>query len=189
MPRHEEITRLLAALEDEHRPAFDALLPLVYDELRALAHRQLGGYRAGRTLNTTALVHEAYLKLVDQSQATWNDRNHFFSVAAIAMRQIVVDYARRRQALKRGAGAPHRLLDEWDGAAVPVEAQAAALVALDRSLTRLFTLDERLGRVVELRFFGGLSVEETADVLRISTATVKRDTRAARAFLYREMGV
>jgi RNA polymerase sigma factor (TIGR02999 family) len=183
-----DIERLLAHAHEGRREAIDALVPLVYQELRALAHHQLGRFRPGATLNTTALVHESYLKLVDQGRATFHDRKHFFSVAALAMRQIVVDYARRCAALKRGGVAVHAPLGELDGAAIPVEAQANVLVALDDALTRLSEVDARLVRVVELRFFGGLSVEETAEVLEISTATVKRDTRAARAFLGRELG-
>lgn len=188
MPGHPEVERLLTQARFGGREALDALFPVVYDELRGLARAQLGRFRPGETLNTTALVHEAYLKLVDHSRATFNDRKHFFTVAALAMRQIVVDYARRRAAQKRGGGAVHAQLDELDGSAVPVEAQAAAILALDGALTRLSGVDERLVRVVELRFFAGLSVEQAAELLEVSTATVKRDTRAARAFLVREMG-
>lgn len=166
----------------------DDLFPLLYDELYAMAHRQLGRFRPGQTLNTTALVHEAYLKLVKQDAATYQDRQHFFAVAARAMRQIILDYARKRCAGKRGGGVAPTLLDQLDGAALRVAAQAEAILALDQALARLATLDERLVRVVELRFFAGLSVEETAQVLGVSTPTVKRDTRAARAFVYRNMG-
>jgi RNA polymerase sigma factor (TIGR02999 family) len=185
-----ELTRLLLHARAGPPEALDALLPLVYEELHALAHRQLGRYRPGQTMNTTALVHEAYLRLVDQTQASYRDRGHFFAVAARAMRQIVVDYARRRRAQKRGGGQAALPLLEGDGAdvAIEVEAQAEAVVALDEALTRLEALDPRLARVVELRFFGGLSVEETAEVLAVSTPTVKRDTRAARAFLLHEAG-
>jgi RNA polymerase sigma factor (TIGR02999 family) len=188
MPGHPEFERLLTDARCGGRETLDAIFPLVYQELHALARRQLGRFRPGATLNTTALVHEAYLKLVDGRRATFHDRKHFFTVAALAMRQIVVDHARRRAAGKRGGGAAHTLLDEVDGSAVPVDGQATALLALDAALTRLGGLDDRLVRVVELRFFGGLSVEEVAEVLEISTATVKRDTRAARAFLAREVG-
>lgn len=182
-----ELDRRLQEPRFGGREVLDALLPQVYDELRRLAHHQLSRFRPGETLSTTGLVHEAYVKLVDQSGATFNDRKHFFTVAALAMRQIVVDYARRRGALKRGGGAAHAPLAELDGAAMPAESQAATVVALDNALTRLSGVDERLVRVVELRFFGGLSVEEAAELLEVSTATVKRDTRAARAFLVREM--
>jgi len=188
MPAPTEIERLLTKARSSEREALDALLPLVYDELRALAHHQLQRFRPGETLSTTALVHEAYLKLVDQTRATFHDRRHFFTVAAMAMRQIIVDYARRRAAQKRGGGAHHEPLDALDSAALSIDAQAAALVDLDEALGRLSALDERPARVVELRFFGGLSVDETADVLEVSTATVKRDSRVARAFLARQLG-
>lgn len=145
----------------------------------------LEGWNFG--LNTTVLVHEAWMKLVDHTRATFHDRNHFFVVAALAMCQIIVDYARHRAAKKRGGGVRPFPLDELDGSALSVDSQASALVVLDDALTRLGEVDERLAQVVELRFFGGLSVEEAADVLEISTATVKRDTRVARAFLAREM--
>jgi RNA polymerase sigma factor (TIGR02999 family) len=188
MAPHPEVIRPLIEAHGSRREAVDALMPVVYAELRVLAHHQLGRIRPDATLGTTALVHEAYVKLVDQSRATIRDRKHFFTVAALAMRQIVVDYARRCAAQKRGGGAAHALIEEFDGSAVPVEAQASALVALDDALTRLSHLDERLARVVELRFFGGLSVEDVAETLEVSTATVKRDTRTARAFLVRELG-
>jgi RNA polymerase sigma factor (TIGR02999 family) len=169
------------------REAVDGLFPVVYQELRGLARHQLRRLRPGDTLGTTALVNEAYLKLADGERAGYHDRKHFFCVAAMAMRQIVVDYARHRAALKRGGGAAHVLLREPDGAHLAVDSQAAALVALDAALTHLAGSDERLVRVVELRFFAGLSVDETAALLGVSTATIKRDTRAARAFLVRAM--
>jgi RNA polymerase sigma factor (TIGR02999 family) len=188
MVTHPQTRPFLAEAGPGRREALDEYFPLVYEELHALAHRQLGRFRPGETLCTTALVHEAYVKLVERSEHTFYDRGHFFSGAALAMRHIVVDYARRRAAQKRGGGCVRTFLDDIDRMALPIEAQAAALVALDDALTRLSQLDERLVRVVELRFFGGLSVEETAGVLDISTATVKRDTRAARAFIVREVG-
>jgi RNA polymerase sigma factor (TIGR02999 family) len=188
MAPHPEVTRPLIETHGDRRAAVDALMPAVYAELRMLAHHQLGRIRRDATLCTTALVHEAYVKLVDQSRATIHDRKHFFTVAALAMRQIVVDYARRCAAQKRGGGAGRALIDELDGSAVSLEAQASALVALDDALTRLSHVDDRLARVVELRFFGGLSVDEVAEALEVSTATVKRDTRTARAFLVRELG-
>jgi RNA polymerase sigma factor (TIGR02999 family) len=185
---HAEVTRLLVHARSAPPEALDTLLPLVYEELRALAHRRLGRYRPDQTLNTTALVHEAYLKLVDHTQASYRDRGHFFATAARAMRQIVSNYARDRRALKRGGGQAVLPLDEdAEGAAFAVEDQAEAIVALDEALVRLEALDGRLARVVELRFFGGLSVEETAEVLAVSAPTVKRDTRAACAFLAREV--
>jgi RNA polymerase sigma factor (TIGR02999 family) len=188
MAPHPEVTRPLIETHGDRRAAVDALMPAVYAELRMLAHHQLGRIRRDATLCTTAVVHEAYVKLVDQSRATIHDRKHFFTVAALAMRQIVVDYARRCAAQKRGGGAGRALIDELDGSAVSLEAQASALVALDDALTRLSHVDDRLARVVELRFFGGLSVDEVAEALEVSTATVKRDTRTARAFLVRELG-
>ena len=179
-----EITQLLVRLRDGDAEVMDALFPLVYGELRSMAHRQLGYRRTGQTINTTALVHEAYLKLVDQTQVTWESRNHFFGVAAKAMRHILVDYARRRNAQKRGGGQQHTLLDEAD---IRVEAQAGELLALDDALTQLAALNERLSQIVELRFFGGMTVEETAAALDISERTVKRDWRKARAFLYQAL--
>ena len=161
----------------------DRILPLVYDELHAMAHRQLGRRRPGQTLNTTALVHEAYVKLVDQPQMQdgWNDRNHFLSVAAIAMRHILVDYARRRAAKKRGGNEKPVLFDEGE---LGVEGRVEEILALDEALTQLAELNERLAKIVELRFFGGLKVDEISDVLDVSVRTVKRDWRKARAFLY-----
>jgi RNA polymerase sigma factor (TIGR02999 family) len=170
----------------EDRPELEALVPLVYDQLRLLAHRQLRRRGGSETVSTTMLVHEAYLKLRHHS-GSWQDRTHFLAVAALAMRQVLVDYARRRQAQKRR---PHPVpveLAEWYGAPVAADTQAATVLELDEALTRLGQMDPRLARVIELRFFGGLSVEEAALVLEISSATVRRDTRVARAFLAREL--
>jgi RNA polymerase sigma factor (TIGR02999 family) len=178
-----EVTRLLKTLREGERSALDDLFPLIYRELHALAHRQLAARRPGQTLNSTALVHEAYLKLVGQKDAAWQDRQHFFAVAATAMRHIIVDYARHRRALKRGGNVQPTLLDE-DRMGVPVEGRIEEIIALDDALEQLAQLDDRLVRVVELRFFGGLSVEETAELLDVSERTVKRDWRKARAFLY-----
>lgn len=189
MADHSEVPDLTVEAAHGRREALDTLLPEVYHELRALAHRQLVRFRPGQTLATTVLVHEAYLKLAACDNAKWNDASHFFTLAALAMRQIIVDYARGRRAAKRGGGAVHTLLDPLDGAAVAIQEQSAALLALDEALHKLSSVDERLVRVIELRFFGGLSVEETANVLGVSVPTVKRDTRAARVFVYREMGV
>ncbi len=160
----------------------DQLFPLVYDELHAIAHRQVRRGGPGQTLNTTALVHEAYLKLVGRSQPGWQDRTHFLSVAAVAMRHILVDHARRRAAEKRGGDDHQILLAE---AELGVEARAEVILAVDQALASLAELNERLSRLVELRFFGGLTVEETAAVMGISERTVKRDWRKARAYLYR----
>lgn len=177
----QEITRLLLSLREGNRDAYHELLPVVYRELRELARRALGRQSRDFTLGTTALVHEAYLRLHDRGPLTVEDRRHFYAVAAIAMRQIVVDHARRRRTLKRG-GAMQRV--DLEAARVSAHDAAEDLLALDEALSRLQRLDERLGRVVELRFFGGLSVEETADVLEIDPRTVKRDWRKARAILY-----
>jgi RNA polymerase sigma factor (TIGR02999 family) len=178
-----DITNLLIDVRDGKRQAVDALLPLVYEHLRAVAHRRLLAGR-GAGLETTDLVHEAYLKLFDQTRLSVNDRSHFYAVAAMAMRQILVDQARRRTAHKRGGGAPHV---ELEAARVSVESRAEEILSLDEALRRLTTVDERLGRVVELRFFGGLSVEEVAEVLEVDPRTVKRDWRKARALLYRDL--
>ena len=179
-----DITLLLLSLRDGASDAREVLFSAIYDELCQIAHRELNQRRSNQTLNTKALVHEAYLKLIDQSQASWDNRTHFFAVAALAMRHILVDHARRRKAQKRGGDARHTLLDE---ALIDVDARADELVALDEALTRLSSLSQRLGRVIELRFFGGLSIEETAAVLATSARTVKRDWRKARAFLYSEL--
>ncbi len=179
MPIEGEITALLTALREGDRAALDRLFPLVYRELHDRAHRQLARHRPGETLSTTALVHEAYLKLTDSAHQTYHDRVHFFAVASRAMRQILVDYARRSMAVKR-AGHPVSL----DPDAIANPGRAEELLALDEALTQLEKLDGRLVRIVELRFFGGLSVEETSDALEVSPRTVKRDWRKARAFLY-----
>jgi RNA polymerase sigma factor (TIGR02999 family) len=189
-----EITDALVALRaaPEDRPggasdALNRLVPLVYGELRKIAHRQLAAERAGHTLSTTGLVHEAYLKLADQSRVQWQDRAHFFAVAARAMRRILVDYARRHRALRRG-GAGVRLslgaLDEGDAGALAIAARADELVALDDALVRLAVLDERLARVVECRYFAGLTDAETAAVLGVTPRTVGRDWVKARGWLY-----
>ena len=160
-------------------------MPLVYDELRVLADRSLHHERSGHTLQATALVHEAYLKLVDQRHVRWQDRAHFFAVAAQLMRRILVDYARRHAAAKRGSGQPSRPLDE--AAAPAAWPPPVDFLALDRALDQLAALDERLARTVELRFFGGLTIEEAAEVLQVSPATVKNDWSVARGWLFREL--
>jgi len=161
-------------------------MALVYDELRAIAHRQLRRRRPGQTLDTTALVHEAYLKLVDPEGAAWQERHHFFSVAAVAIRHILVDAARRRMARKRGGEVLRVPFDELMPVHGDLDAGAEALeiLALDQALTSLAAMNERLSRLVELRFFAGLTEEETAEVLGTSERTVRRDWRKARAFLF-----
>jgi RNA polymerase sigma factor (TIGR02999 family) len=181
MPPDDDITGLLAAFREGDREALDRLLPLVYGELRERAHRQLSARRPGDTLSTTALVHEAYLKLAGNTHQSYQDRIHFFAVASRAMRQIILDYARRQSAAKRGSGRGPVTLDPE---VTPEAVRAEELVELEEALTRLEHLDERLGRVVELRFFGGLSVEEVGEVMGVSARTIKRDWRKARAFLY-----
>jgi RNA polymerase sigma factor (TIGR02999 family) len=180
----EEITQLLVAHREGDREALGRLLPLIYVDLQRLARRQLVGRRSGHTLNTTGLVHEAYLKLVNARAAEWDDRGHFFSVAAIAMRQIIVDHARSYQALKRGGSQPIRSLEDIE---IAVEEQADAIVELDQALARLGELDERLPRVVECRFFAGFTSEETAGALGVSKKTVDRDWKRARAWLRRAL--
>ena len=176
----ELLTRARAGDED----ALARLFPLVYQELRERAHRRLARGGPGGTLDTTELVHETYLKVVESSSRTWEDRVHFLAVASCAMRQIVVDRARRRLSGKRGSGAFPVSLDPGR---VPLPERARELVDLDEALERLAALDERLARTVELRFFGGLTVEETAAALGSSPRTVKRDWQKARALLYREL--
>jgi RNA polymerase sigma factor (TIGR02999 family) len=159
-------------------------MPLVYDELRRLASGYLRREHGARTLQTTALVHEAYLRLVDQREPDWKNRAHFFGVAAHLMRQILVDYARRRQAAKRGGGALRISLEE-DFA--KQGARDADLLALDEALDRLAAMDLQQSRIVELRYFSGLSVEETAEAMQLSPATIKREWRSARIWLYNEL--
>jgi RNA polymerase sigma factor (TIGR02999 family) len=180
-----EITELLTQIRDGRKETIDRLFPLVYNELRRIAHRQLGSDRRGQTLETTALVHEAYLRLVDQTHAEWRDRAHFLAVAAMAMRQILIGQARKRRAEKRGGGRPHLALEEG---LVSVEDQAEALLELDQALHRLAVLDQRLAKVVECRFFGGLTEEEIAESLGVTARTVRRDWVKAKALLYEELG-
>ena len=186
MNRDHDITELLIAWRSGDRDALDRLFTRVYDELRRIAHRRLGRERDDHTLATTALVNEAYLKLVDQTRAHWSDRAHFFAVAATAMRRILVDHARQHRARKRGA-APERVkLDDevLADAALVADQRADTLLALEDALTRLAEVDERVSRVVELRFFGGLSEEETAQALGVTPRTVERDWVKARGWLY-----
>ncbi len=177
-----EVTQLLAAWSDGDRSALERLLPLVEDELHRLAHRYMNQERRDHTLQTTALVNEAYLKLIDQ-KVNWQNRAHFFGIAAQIMRRILIDHARQHLGPQRGGGKTISLED----VAVVSNDRAAELVALDEALSSLARLDERKGRVVELRYFGGLSVEETAIVLGVSVDTVTRDWRRAKAFLRREL--
>lgn len=185
-PTH-TVTQMLAEWSDSgDREALDKLMPVVYEELRRQAARYLRHERASHTLQTTALVHEAYVRLIDQAGVRWQNRAHFFAIAAEMMRRILVDHARKRNAEKRGGEAVKVTLDENIEA---VAAQNLDLIAVDEALTRLAALDEQQARVVELRFFGGLNVEETAEVLGISDRTVKRDWSVAKAWIRRELRV
>jgi RNA polymerase sigma factor (TIGR02999 family) len=179
----QEVTHLLAAWSDGDRSALDNLLPLVADELHRLAHRYMSHERPDHTLQTTALVNEAYLKLIDQRVVHWQNRAHFFGIAAQIMRRILIDHARKHLGAQRGGGKTISL----DEVAVLSDERPAELVTLDEALTSLAKVDERKGRVVELRYFGGLSVEETAEVLAVSPDTITRDWRRAKAFLRREL--
>jgi RNA polymerase sigma factor (TIGR02999 family) len=189
VPAVREITEALIALRHRAPGAMDRLMPLVYDELRQVAHRQLRAEPAGHTLTTTALVHEAYLRLVDQTRTEWQDRAHFFAIAARAMRRILIDYARRHRAERRGGmpdGSPPAPIS-LDAVEFSVAERADALVALDEALDRLGRVDERLAQVVELRFFAGLTESETAAVLGVSKRTVAREWAVARGWLYQEL--
>ncbi len=180
MAKAGDITEFLLELDGGGRDAVDRILPQVYDELKGIARARLRSEHAGHTLSATALVHEAYVKLVDQKSVQWQNRAHFFAVAARAMRRILIDHAVARKAEKRGGGEPIvTLLDDTAGE----EANADELIAIDQALSRLGAVDERQERVVELRFFAGMKLEEIADVLQVSLASVNRDWRTARAFL------
>jgi RNA polymerase sigma-70 factor, ECF subfamily len=180
-----EVTGLLAAIQSGDKGAMNRLVPLVYEELRRLARRHMAGQRRGHTLQTADLVGEAYLKLVNATEAGWSNRAHFFAVASRAMRSVLVDYARRRGYAKRGGNPVRVSLSEADQRS---EQATAEIVAVDEALSRLAALDPRKARIVELRYFGGLSVEETAHLLDLSPRTIKRDWRWARAWLFRELG-
>jgi RNA polymerase sigma factor (TIGR02999 family) len=179
------ITQMLREWGDGKPEALDDLLPLVYDELHRQAARFLRKERAGHTLQTTALINEAYLKLIGRKDVNWQSRTHFFAVAAQAMRRILVDHARAKYSDKRGGSKIKLTLDEAIGLAA--SERSIDLMALDEALTRLSKFDPQQARVVELRYFSGLSLEETAEALHISRATVARDWEAARAWLYREL--
>jgi RNA polymerase sigma-70 factor (ECF subfamily) len=177
------ITLLLRAWSEGDQTALERLTPIVYKELHRLARRYMKGERPGHSLQTTALVNEAYMRLVDYKRMQWQNRVHFFAVSAQLLRRILVEHARRRN-LKRGAGIRHVSLDE---VAVSGAGRSADLVALDDAMNALARLDPRKERVVEMRFFGGLSVEETAEALKVSSVTVMRDWNTAKAWLYREL--
>lgn len=186
-----DVTTLIMYVQQGREDAFDRLVPIIYDELCDIAHRQLSGWK-GAPIRTTELAHEAYMRLADQTKSGWNDRAHFFGIAAHVMRQILVDLARKHNAQKRGGGAPKVTLDHvqlpddiddgWSN-----EARAATILDLDRALDELAELDPRAARVVELRFFGGMMEKETAEVVDVSVSTVRRDWRKARMWLMRAL--
>ncbi len=179
-----QVTQLLVRWRGGDREALEELMPLVYEELRRLAHHYLRQERADHTLQSTALVHEAYLRLAGQNPPEWQNRAHFFGIAAHVMRQILVEYARGHNAAKRGGNACRLTLDETVELPQPLDVD---VVALDKALTELSEFDAQQSRIVELRFFAGLTIEDTSEVLGVSPATVKRDWVTARAWLYRAM--
>jgi RNA polymerase sigma factor (TIGR02999 family) len=180
-----DITEMLRDWSDGKRDALDNLMPLVYGELRRQAARYLRRERPDHTLQTTALIHEAYIKLIDQKDVQWQNRAHFFAIAAQAMRRILVDYARTKHREKRGGDAAKLSLEE--ATMIAVEEKSVDLMALDEALTRLAEIDERKSRIVELRYFSGLSVRETAEVLGVSPKTIESDWTMAKAWLHREL--
>jgi RNA polymerase sigma factor (TIGR02999 family) len=180
----QEISQLLAEWSDGNQAALDRLYPLVYEELRRMAHRYMSRERKGHTLQTTALINEAYLRLVEQRDVHWQNRAHFFGISAQIMRRILIDHARRYEYLKRGGGGQRVSLDE---AAVVAKERGRELLALDEALKNLEAIDPRRSRVVELRFFGGLENEEIALLLKISANTVTRDWNLARAWLHQQL--
>lgn len=180
----ENVTRLLQDWSNGNERALEELLPLIYNELRHLAHHFLNRERPGHTLQTTALVHEAYLRLIDQKDARWQNRSHFFAIAAQAMRRILIDSARRHAAIKRGGPQEKLSLDEV--ADVSLEPNNK-LLALDEAINALAAIDPEQSRIVELRYFGGLTIDETAEVIKASPATVKREWAMARAWLYQAL--
>lgn len=184
MPSSPQVSQLLSDWRKGDQQALGKLMPLVYDELRRIASGYMKRERAGHTLQTTAIVNEAYLRLVDQKTVQWQDRTHFFAVAASVMRHLLVDHARARGRVRRGAGAQRVSLDE---AAIVSEQKGEDMLALDGALTKLAEIDPRKVKIVELRYFSGLSAKDTADALGISEITVKREWLKAKAWLYREL--
>jgi RNA polymerase sigma factor (TIGR02999 family) len=182
-PKH-EVTQLLIEWSNGDKTALDKLMPMIHEELRRLAHHYMGRERPGHTLQTTALVNEAYLRLVNRKDVHWQNRAHFFAIAAQSMRSILVDHARGLAYAKRGGGAPKIALDE---AMTVSQERAAEVVALDETLAILAEIDPKQSRIVELRFFGGLTIEETAEVLELSPATIKREWTTAKAWLYHQL--
>lgn len=188
MPEQSEVTTLLLAAADGDSTALERLVPIVYTELRRIAHRRLGGERADHTLGTTELVHEAYLKLVNLDRLNWQNRAQFMAIVSRLMRQILVDYARRRRAARRGGGRPKVELEAVaEYVAATSREPTVEVLALHQALERLEEINDRHARIVECRFFGGMSIAETAEALSLSPATVKRDWVMARAWLNREL--
>ena len=183
-PATNEVTQLLIEWSNGDKAALDRLMPLIHEELRRLAHHYMSRERPGHTLQTTALVDEAYLRLVNRKDVHWQNRAHFFAIAAQLMRSILVDHARSHAYAKRGGGARKIALEE---AMVVSQERAADVVALDGALKELETFDPQQSRIIELRFFGGLTIEETAEVLDLSPATIKREWSTAKAWLYHEL--
>ena len=186
MSDQHDVTAKLSELSAGRREAWDELMPIVYGELKLMAHRHLRGERPGHTLSTTALVHEAYIKLVNIDQLEWRERAQFFAMASRAMRRILIDHARTRSREKRGGGWTKVTLDD---AFMVAEERAEDMIALDEALTRLESVNERQCRVVEYRFFGGMSIQETAEAIGVSAASVKRDWMVTRAWLNQELGL
>ena len=184
--RPHEISQLLRSWSDGNSDAFEELLPLVYDELHRQAHRYLRRERKGHTLQTTALIHEAYLNLIKQSGINFQNREHFFAISANLMRRILVNYANARHRQKRGG--QNEDLELNDSILIATKSKDLDLLALDEALTRLAKMDEQQARIVELRYFGGLTIEETSEVMGIAPATIKRDWNLTKAWLYRELG-
>ena len=180
-----EVTQILHDWSGGDRAAPERLMPLVYDELWRLARSFLARERGGHTLQPTALVHEAYVRLVDQTRVSWQNRSHFYGIASSMMRRVLIDHARAHVAEKRGGAAVRLSVDDVD---IPVEQRASGLLALDEALSRLAQFDERKSKVVEMRFFGGMSDEEIAEALGVTTRTVLRDWKTARLWLFRELG-
>lgn len=180
-----KISGLLRAWSDGNGKALDELMPLVYDELHRQAHRFLRRERQGHTLQTTALINEAYLNLIKQNRVTWQNREHFFAISANLMRRILINYANARHRKKRGGENENLELDE--SILIATESKDLDLIALDEALTRLAAIDEQQANIVELRYFGGLTIEETSEVLGIAPATIKRDWKMTKAWLYREL--
>lgn len=188
MPTQRRVTELLVALGSGDRKALNELVPLVYGELRAIARRKLRYERRGHTLNTTGLVHEAYLKLVQLDRVQWQSRAHFLAIAAQAMRNILVNHALRRKRAKRGGGIGHSTLEESAAEEVTMPiVEADRILALDKALNRLADLNQRHARIVECRFFGGMTIEETATAMELSPATIKREWTLLRAWLGRQL--